>query len=93
MFSIIVIVDNSGVWYYYIFVIVTFKDKETGKLWNGNYSKRFQKSIQKIMRRKLILLHGSINLHDLRLPPGNRLHALGWENENAYDVEVVDYHS
>lgn len=94
-------------------MIVTFKDKETERIWRGHYSKKFQKNIQRIMRRKLILLHSSVNLFDLRLPPGNRLHGLEgdrkgqhsvsindqwricfkWENGNAYDVEIVDYHN
>ncbi len=93
-------------------MIVTFKDKETKKIWNSEYSKKYPPAIQRIAKRKLIMLHGAVNLSDLRIPPGNKLHALDgerkgqysirindqwricfkWENANAYDVEIVDYH-
>lgn len=98
--------------YYYCFVIVTFKDKETEKVWNGHYSKKFSVEMQKTARRKLIHIHSAINPNDLRIPPGNKLHALNrdrkgqhsirindqwricfrWQEGNAYDVEIVDYH-
>ena len=83
-----VIVDNSIVSYYYIFVIVTFKDKETENIWHGKVSEKFQKDIQRIMRRKLIVLHGSISLQDLRLPPDNRLHALEGNRKGQHSIRI-----
>jgi len=93
-------------------VIISFKDKATEKIWNGKFSKKIPSDIQRAAKRKLIIIHGSIDLNDLRVPPGNRLHTLDgnrlgqhnirindhwricfkWDNGNAYDVEVTDYH-
>jgi proteic killer suppression protein len=98
--------------YYYCYVIVSFKDKETEKIWNGEYSSKFHINMQKTARRKLIHIHSAINLNDLRVPPGNKLHELigkrkgqhsirinkqwricfKWQEGNAYDVEIDDYH-
>ncbi len=93
-------------------MIIGFNEKETEKIWNGNYSKKLPFDIQRTARRKLIMIHSAINLNDLRILPGNRLHSLDgdrkgqysirindqwricfkWENGNAYDVEITDYH-
>ena len=93
-------------------MIASFKDNDTEKIWNGEYSRKFHIDMQKTARRKLIHIHSAINLNDLRVPPGNRLHALEgkrkgqysirindqwricfiWQEGNAYDVEIVDYH-
>jgi len=98
--------------YYYSAMIVSITDKETEKIWNGEYSRKFPTEIQRTARRKLIHLHSAINLNDLRVPPGNKLHALigarkgqysirindqwricfKWEEGNAYEIEIVDYH-
>jgi proteic killer suppression protein len=68
--------------------------------------------IQRVARRKLLLLHQARRLDDLRSPPGNRLEALKgdrigchsvrindqwricfrWQGEDAFEVEIVDYH-
>jgi proteic killer suppression protein len=93
-------------------MILNFSDNETEKIWNNNFSKKFPPEIQKIAKRKLLQIHAAINLNDLKIPPGNRLHNLGgerkgqwslsindqwricfkWQNNNAYDVEIIDYH-
>ena len=76
--------------YYYCFVIVTFKDKETEKVWNGYYSKKFSVEMQKTARRKLIHIYSAINLNDLRVPPGNRLHALDRDRKGQYSIRIND---
>lgn len=93
-------------------VIESFKDKETRKIWHREFSRRLPHGIQRLAYRKLVLIHRSKTLDDLRVPPGNRLKALSgnregqhsirinqqwrvcfrWENGNAFDVEVTDYH-
>ena len=57
-------------------MIRTFKDKEVEKVFKGRFSKKLPQNIQHIAERKLILLHQSTNLNDLRVPPSNRLEAL-----------------
>ncbi len=93
-------------------MIRSFKDKETEKIWNQIYSKKFPVSIQRTALRKLFMIQRAKELKDLKIPPDNRLEKLGsdrkeqysirindqfrvcfrWENSEAYDVEIVDYH-
>jgi proteic killer suppression protein len=93
-------------------VIRGFKDRETEKLFNREYSRRFPVDIQRAALRKLRMLHRSRTLDDLKIPPGNRLENLKgerkgqmsirindqwricfkWLNNDAYDVEITDYH-
>ena len=68
--------------------------------------------MQRVALRKLRMLNRSMDLNDLRMPPGNRLGELKgdregqhsirindqyricfvWKDNDAYDVEIVDYH-
>jgi proteic killer suppression protein len=93
-------------------VIKTFGNKNTEKIWNAVYTKRFPKSLQETCRRKLRMINNAHDLNDLKVPPGNKLEQLVgelssfhsirvnrqwrlifiWSNENAYEVELTDYH-
>ena len=57
-------------------MIVSFKDKETEKIWNGIVSKKLPLEIQDTARRKLRMINNSIDVNDLRIPPANRLEKL-----------------
>ena len=93
-------------------MIKSFRDKETEKIFNRHFSKKFPLDIQHHARRKLIMLDAAPEINALRIPPGNRLEALKrdrkgqysirindqwrvcfkWKAEDAYDVEITDYH-
>jgi proteic killer suppression protein len=93
-------------------MIISFGDKNTEKIWNGIAVKKPSIEIQEIGRRKLRMLHNSIDINDLKIPPTNRLEKLKgnlkdfysirinnqwriifkWENNNAFEVEILDYH-
>jgi len=93
-------------------MIVSFGDKTTQKILEGERVKGFATEIQEITRRKLRMLNNSIDIKDLMIPPSNRLEKLKgnlkdfysirvndqwriifkWENGNAYNVELIDYH-
>ena len=93
-------------------MIVSFKDKETEKIWNGIVSKKLPREIQDTARRKLRMINNSIDVSDLRIPPANRLEKLKgnmkefnsirinnqwriifkWDNGNALEVGIIDYH-
>jgi proteic killer suppression protein len=93
-------------------MIISFKDKETSKIWEGDRIKGLSTEIQKTARRKLRMLNNSQNINDLMIPPSNRLEKLKgnlkdfylirindqwrivfkWNNGNAEQVKVVDYH-
>lgn len=67
-------------------MIKTFKDKETEKVFNGQFSRRLPPEIQRIAERKLILLHRSASLNDLRVPPSNHLESLRGERTSQYSI-------
>ena len=93
-------------------MIISFGDKNTEKIWNEMAVKKPSIGIQEIGRRKLRMLHNSIDINDLKIPPSNRLEKLKgnlkdfysirinnqwriifkWENNNAFEVEILDYH-
>ena len=93
-------------------MIKSFKCKETEKIFNRQFSRKFPSDIQRVTLRKLRMLNRSMMLQDLKVPPGNRLEELKgkrkgqhsirindqwricfiWKENNAYEVEIVDYH-
>ncbi|MCD7780316.1 MAG: type II toxin-antitoxin system RelE/ParE family toxin [Candidatus Gastranaerophilales bacterium] len=92
-------------------MIKSFKDKETEKIFDGFNSKIYS-SIQRIIKRKLDMIHFASKEQDLTVPPSNHFeHLKGdlkdycsirinnqfrvmfkFENGNAYDVQIIDYH-
>ncbi len=91
---------------------MTFRDDETGKVFQRLKSKKLPPDIQQAALRKLRMLHNACNINDLRIPPANHLEKLTgeragqysirindqwricfvWEKNNAFDVEITDYH-
>lgn len=71
-------------------MIRTFKDRETEKVFKGRFSKKLSQNIQHIAERKLILLHQSTNLNDLRVPPSNRLEALKGNRRGQHSIRIND---
>lgn len=93
-------------------MILSFKCKETQKIFGLKFSRKLPEDIQRTALRKLKYLSSAVSLEDLKVPPNNRLEALTgnragqysirinrqfricfrWQNGNAVDVEIVDYH-
>jgi len=77
-------------------MIKTFADRHTQELYVTGKSKPFPPDIAKRAARKLEYVDLATRVDDLRVPPGNRLHALERESAGqhsiAVDVEVTDYH-
>lgn len=71
-------------------MIKSFRDKETEKVFNGQFSKKLPQDIQRIAERKLILIHRSATLNDLRVPPSNRLEALVGARKGQYSIRIND---
>jgi proteic killer suppression protein len=70
-------------------MIISFKDKDTEKLFNYQPVKRF-KSFERIALRKLTQLDAALLLSDLKVPPGNRLEALKGDREGQHSVRIND---
>jgi proteic killer suppression protein len=71
-------------------MIISFKDKETEKIWKGNISTKLPFEIQHMARRKLRMINNSQNINDLRTPPGNRLEKLQGDLRNKYSIRIND---
>jgi len=69
-------------------VIRTIKDRETQKLWDRTFSRKFQ-SIEKVARIRLAFLHRAESLRDLKLP-GLRLEALKADRKGQYSIRIND---
>jgi proteic killer suppression protein len=74
---------------YYLPVIVSFKDRDTGRLAAGERVRRFAR-IESVARRKLRQLQIAGRLADLRVPPGNRLEALQGHRAGQHSIRVND---
>jgi len=71
-------------------MIMSFKSKETEKIWIGEISLKLPREIQNIARRKLRMINNSSTLNDLRLPPSNHLEALKNHRKGQYSIRIND---
>ncbi|WP_294891372.1 type II toxin-antitoxin system RelE/ParE family toxin [uncultured Lactobacillus sp.] len=69
-------------------MICNFADKETEKIYNGNFSKKLPESIQRIALRKLMMIDAANNLNDLRVPPANHLERLSGNRAGQYSIRI-----
>jgi len=69
-------------------MIISFGDKDTKKIWEGERVKRFSTDIQEIARRKLRMLNNSQDLNDLMIPPSNRLEKLKGNLKAFYSIRI-----
>jgi addiction module HigA family antidote len=71
-------------------VIKTFADRRTQELYATGKTKRFPPDVAKRASRKLEYLDLAAGLDDLKVPPGNRLHALEGDRKGQYSISVND---
>jgi toxin HigB-1 len=71
-------------------MILSFGNKDTEKIWNGERVKSIPFEIQKTGRRKLRMLNNSHDLKDLRIPPSNRLEKLSGDKQGFYSIRIND---
>ena len=81
--------NNSAI-RYYLRMIKSFRDKETEKVFQRQFSKRLQPNLHRMAWRKLVQIDASERLDDLRVPPGNRLEKLVGDREGQYSIRVND---
>jgi len=67
-----------------------FACAETERLFNDEPSRRLPHQIQRVARRKLLLLHQARRLSDLRAPYGNHLEALKDDRLGQHSIRVND---
>ncbi len=68
-------------------MIRSFKDEETRKLFETGSSRR-RSAVRAVARRKLDQIEASMELNDLRIPPGNRLEALKGDRAGQHSIRI-----
>ena len=71
-------------------MIKTFADRHTQELYQTGKSRRFPPDIIRRATRKLEYVDLATGLDDLKVPPSNRLHQLGQDQEGQYSISVND---
>ena len=69
-------------------MIISFRDRETEKIWNQQYSKKLPRDIQRTGLRKLIILNRAKDLNDLAIPQGNKLEPLTGNRHGQYSIRI-----
>lgn len=70
-------------------MIRSFAQRDAELLFNDRPVRRFA-AIERIIRRKLLLLHAAARLDDLRIPPGNGLEALRGDRAGQHSIRISD---
>ena len=69
-------------------MIRSFRDRDAERLWNREFSRKFQ-AIERPARVRLGFLHAARSLSDLRLP-GLRLEVLKADRKGQYSIRIND---
>lgn len=70
-------------------MIRSFRDTEAQKLFNDEFSKRYQ-AIERTAQRKLTMLDEAETLQDLAVLPGTRLEALTKDRKGQHSIRIND---
>jgi proteic killer suppression protein len=71
-------------------MIVSFRDKETERLWQSGRSRRLPGALQLRAFKKLAILNAAVALENLKVPPGNQLEALRGDRAGVHSIRVND---
>lgn len=71
-------------------MIKTFKDKETERVFNQQFSRKLPNDIQRIALRKLMMIDNAESLNDLLISPANRLEALSGNRKGQHSIRIND---
>ena len=80
--------DTCHVLRYTWLMIKTFADKRTHELYATGRAKRFPPDVASRAGRKLEYVDLAMGLDDLKVPPGNRLHALEGDREGQHLISI-----
>lgn len=69
-------------------MIISFGNKDTKKIWEGERIKGLSTELQEISRRKLRMLNNSQDLNDLMIPPSNRLEKLKGNLKEFHSIRI-----
>jgi toxin HigB-1 len=83
-------IDNCHVIVYSLFMLKTFADKETQRLFITGKSKRVPSDLLRRAIRRLEFIHFANDINDLLVPPSNRLHAAKGARKGQYSLSIND---
>ena len=69
-------------------MIQSFRCKETARVFEDGFSRKFPASILKSAIVRLVMLNRSGKLDDLRVPPSNHLEKLSGDREGQYSIRI-----
>ena len=69
-------------------MIISFKNRDTARLYRRERSRRLPAGIQSVAVRKLKMLNNAQRLDDLRMPPANRLEKLRGDRAGQYSIRI-----
>jgi len=69
-------------------MIISFKCKETEKIWEGFRSRKMPQNIQERALRKLRQLSAANCLDDLKMPSSNNLEVLKGNRKGQYSIRI-----
>ena len=70
-------------------MILSFRDKDTDRLYRGEHVRRFQ-AIRRQAERRLRILEAAPSKESLMLLPSNRFEALGGGRKGQYNIRIND---
>jgi proteic killer suppression protein len=73
-----------------IFMIRTFADAQTERFFTTGRSKHFPPDVLRRAGKRLTQLAAAVTLDDLRMPPSNRLEALGGDRAGQWSIRIND---
>ena len=71
-------------------MIVSFRDRETERIWTGDSSRRLPPWIHSTAMRKLRFLNLAASLAELGVSRGNRLEALAGDRLGQFSIRIND---
>ena len=69
-------------------MLISFKCKETEKIFNRTFSKKLPQQMQRASYKKLLMLDAAMEIKDLKIPPANMLEQLHGDREGQYSIRI-----
>jgi proteic killer suppression protein len=71
-------------------MIVSFRDKETEKLWQSGRSRRLPADLERRAFKKLAILNAAVTFGNLMVPPGNQPESLRGNRAGQHSIRIND---
>ena len=71
-------------------MIKSFRDREAERIYQGRFSRKLPRGIQRLAARKLEMLAAASQLKSLFIPPSNRLEKLKGDRSGQHSIRSND---